>query len=157
LITKKITLRGFRQFSEIEKQFNKSYKMIDFLKIFKKEKSVHRELKVGDKIELSGGYDYEIKYLQDPPANSRFGTVIKFIRNHRRYEDYSVVVKLTEPIIANSITGDILVLSTRYERQMWIYTGIVHLELCEKIPEAKVENERFGEWIEAAASYIIIN
>jgi len=118
---------------------------------------MHRELKVGDKIELSGGYDYEIKYLEDPQASSRIGTVIKFIRNHRKYEDYSAVVKLTKPIKANSITGDVLVLTTRYERQRWIYTGIVHIDLCEKIPETNVENQRFGEWIEAAASYMIIN
>lgn len=131
--------------------------MINLLKLFSKKKAVHRQLKVDDKIELSGGYDYEIKYLQDPPARSRIGTVIKFIRNHRKYEDYSAVVKLTEPITANSITGDVLVLTTRYERQMWIYTGIVNIDLCEKIPETKVENQRFGEWIEAAASYIIIN
>jgi len=131
--------------------------MKNFLKIFEKEKSINRDLEVGDKIELSGGYDYEIKYLQNPPAGSRYGTVIKFIPNDRKHEDYSAVVKLSEPITVDAVTSDILVLTTRYENQMWIYKGIVHLELCEKIPEGRVENGRFGLWIEAAASYMIIN
>ena len=130
--------------------------MINFLKIFSKKKKAHRVLKVDDRIELSGGYDYEIKYLQNPPASSRLGTVIGFIRNNRKYEDYSAIIKLTEPITADSITSDIVVLTTRYEKQTWIYTGIVHIELCEVIPEKLNEKERFGEWIEAAASYIII-
>ncbi|MFN7044692.1 MAG: hypothetical protein ACK4M1_05810 [Flavobacterium sp.] len=114
-------------------------------------------MKVGDKIELSGGYDYEIAYLENPRASSRIGTVISFIRNSRKYEDYSAIVKLTEAITVNGKTSDILVLTTRYEKQTWIYTGIVHLVLCETIPENKQLAEKYGEWIEAAASYIIIN
>ncbi len=113
-------------------------------------------MEIGDRIELSGGYDYEIKYLENPPAKVRVGTIINFIRNSRKYEDYSAIVKLDEIITANSITSNIVVLSTRYEKQEWIYTGIVHIVLCKEIPKS-IENEKFGEWIEAAASYIIIN
>jgi hypothetical protein len=130
--------------------------MMNFLKIFQKRKSNHKKLEVGNRIELSGGYDYEILYLKNPPANARFGTVIKFMRNSRKYEDYSAVIKLDGPITANSITSDIVVLSTRYERQEWIYAGTVHIVLCEKMPE-NIQVDKFGEWIEAAASYIIIN
>jgi hypothetical protein len=131
--------------------------MINLLKFFQtKKKTNHRKLKIGDRIELSGGYDYEIKYLENPPARERVGTVINFMRNSRKFEDYSAIVKLDGLITANSVISDIIILSTRYENQEWGYTGIVHIVLCLEIPK-NIENEKFGERIEAAASYIIIN
>ncbi|HYG50853.1 MAG TPA: hypothetical protein VD905_08110 [Flavobacteriales bacterium] len=32
-----------------------------------------KELTIGDKIELHGGYDFDALYLKNPPANKRSG------------------------------------------------------------------------------------
>lgn len=115
-----------------------------------------KTLEVGDKIELFGGYDYDPLYLKNPPAESRTGKVIKFIKGQN--ESPAAVIKLDNKISGDSLTGDIVILELRHEGQNWFTTGPVHIELCNFEPENKSWNDRQkGEWVEAAASFRIIN
>src|SRR5687767_6557922 len=72
-------------------------------------------LQIGDKIELSGGYDYDPLFLKNPPATKRAGTVIKFIKGQN--ESTAAVVQLNERVSGQTITGDIAILELRYEGQ----------------------------------------
>lgn len=112
-------------------------------------------LQVGDKIELSGGYDYDPIYLRNPPASKRSGTIIQFIKGQD--ESPAAVVKLDQQISGQKITGDILVLELRHEGQTWRQPVPVHIELCNFMPENKVWKDRKqGEWVEAAALVILV-
>lgn len=112
-------------------------------------------LKVGDKIELSGGYNYDPLFLKNPPASKRSGTVIKFIKGQN--ESQAAVVKLDQVISGEKITGDIVVLELRYVGQTWQEPTPVHIELCDFMPEDKTWKDRKqGEWIEAAATVKLV-
>ena len=114
-----------------------------------------RPLQVGDKIELSGGYDYDPIYLKNPPATNRSGTVIQFIRGQN--EEPAAVVKLDHKISGEKITGDIVVLELRHVGQTWQEPTPVHIELCDFVPEDNAWKDRKqGEWVEAAASIKLI-
>ena len=112
-------------------------------------------LQVGDKIELSGGYDYDPLYLKNPPASARSGTVIQFIKGQN--EAPAAVAKLDQKISGQKITGDIVVLELRYVGQTWQEPTPVHIELCDFMPEDKTWKERKqGEWLEAAATVTLV-
>jgi hypothetical protein len=114
-----------------------------------------RPLQVGDKIELSEGYDYDPIYLKNPPASKRDGTVIEFIKGQN--EAPAAVVKLDQKISGERITGDIVVLELRLVGQTWQEPSPVHIELCNFMPENKAWKERKqGEWIEAAATVTLV-
>ena len=115
-----------------------------------------RPLQVGDKIELSGGYNYDPLYLKNPPASKRNGTVIKFIKGQN--EEPAAVVKLDQKISGEKITGDIVVLELRYVGQTWNESTPVHIELCDFIPEEITWKDRKqGEWIEAVATMTLVH
>lgn len=117
--------------------------------------TLSRPLQVGDKITLSGGYDYDPVFLKNPPASSRTGTVIKFITGQNQLR--AAVVKLDEKITGEKITGDIVVLELRYAGQTWQKPTPVHIELCDFIPEDKEWKDRKqGEWVEAAATVRLV-
>lgn len=114
-----------------------------------------RPLQVGDKIELSGGYDYEPIYLKNPHATYRSGMIIQFIKGQN--EEPAAVVKLDNKISGEKVTGDIVVLELRYVGQTWQEPTPVHIELCDFMPEDKTWKDRQqGEWVEAAASVKLI-
>ena len=114
-----------------------------------------RPLQVGDKIELSGGYDYDILYLKNPPASKRSGTVIQFIKGQN--EEPAAVIKLDQKISGEKITGDIVVLELRHEGQTWQEPTPVHIELCDFMPENQTWKDRKqGEWVEAAATVTLV-
>ena len=109
-----------------------------------------RPLQVGDKIELSGGYDYDPIYLKNPPASKRNGTVIKFIKGQNA--EPAAVVKLDQSISGQKITGDVVVLELRQVGQTWEEPTPVQIELCDFMPEDKAWKDRKqGEWVEGAA------
>ncbi len=110
------------------------------------------QLNIGDKIELSGGYDFEISYLKNPPADKRTGRVIQFITGQNKTP--AAVAKLDQIISGDKITGDIVVLELRYQGATWTdNTFTVHIELCDFIPDNKPWKDRKqGEWVEAAAT-----
>lgn len=112
-------------------------------------------LQIGDKIELSGGYDYDPLYLKNPSASKRTGTVIQFIKGQN--EKPAAVIQLDQKISGQKVTGDIAVLELRYEGQTWENPTPVHIELCDFIPENKTWKKRKqGEWIEAAATVTLL-
>jgi hypothetical protein len=112
-------------------------------------------LQVGDKIELSGGYDYDPLFLKNPPGTKRTGTVIQFIKGQN--DTPAAVVRLNEEITGKEITGDIAVLELRYEGQTWKDPSPVHIELCDFLPKDTIWKDRKqGEWIEAAATVKVI-
>lgn len=114
-----------------------------------------RPLQVGDRIELSGGYDYDPIYLKNPPATKRIGTVIQFIKGQD--EELAAVVKLDQKISGKKITGDIVVLELRHVGQTWQEPTPVHIELCDFMPEDKTwEDRKQGEWVEEAASIKLV-
>jgi hypothetical protein len=112
-------------------------------------------LQVGDKIELSGGYDYDPLYLKNPPASKRSGTVIQFINGQN--DTPAAVVKLDQRISGEKVTGDIVILELRHVGQTWQEPTPVHIELCDFMPEDKTwKDRRQGEWVEAAAIVTLV-
>ncbi|RXK86883.1 hypothetical protein [Filimonas effusa] len=112
-------------------------------------------LQVGDKIELSGGYNSDPLFLKNPPASKRCGTIIKFIKGQS--ESLAAVVKLDQKFSGEKVTGDIVILELRYTAQTWQEPTPVHIELCDFMPDDNTwRNRKKGEWIEAAASVTIL-
>ena len=107
------------------------------------------DLRIKDRIWLSGGYD-EAKWLSGTPGY--FGTVHSYIPGQN--ETPAAVIKLDQKITVEDVTGDILVLELRWEGAKWGEQGVVHIELCDFIPEPKSWRERKqGKWVESHASY----
>ena len=114
-----------------------------------------RPLQAGDKIELSGGYDYDPVYLRNPRSSRRHGTIIKWIKGQDK--EPAAVVRLDQKISGEKITGDIVILELRYVGQTWQQPTPVHIELCDFMPEDKTWKDRKqGEWVEAAATVTLI-
>ncbi|WP_028762909.1 hypothetical protein [Shewanella colwelliana] len=109
-------------------------------------------MKIGNSVKLSGGYDYEPKWL--PYDEHVIGEVIKFIPGQN--SELAAVIKLPKSITVDSTTGNILVLELRHEGAKWVEEGIVHLELCDFMPDdIRWQDRRQGLWAEAAASYVV--
>lgn len=111
------------------------------------------EIKVGDKIELWGGYDQEPRWLSG--KNHCVGEVERFIPGQNK--EKAMVVRLDAPITVDNITGNIVVLELRYVGAKWIGEGVAHVELCDFEPEEKTwKNRRQGAWVESHASFKIL-
>jgi hypothetical protein len=108
------------------------------------------ELAVGDRLRLSGGYDFEPQWLGS--ASFLLGTLVDFIPGQNKQP--AAVVKLDSPIGAAGEKHTIVVLELRYVGATWVSEGVVHVELCERAPEAKAWSGRAkGRWVESHASY----
>jgi hypothetical protein len=108
------------------------------------------DLQTGSRVRLSGGYDFEPEWLAG--KDSVEGFVAGFVPGQN--ETSAAVVKLEAPITTQGVTGEILVLELRYVGATWAPTGIVHIELCELLPEPKPWKERRqGKWVESHATY----
>lgn len=110
------------------------------------------QINIGDKIELSGGYDFEISYLKNPRADKRTGKIIQFIAGQNKTP--AVVAKLDQIISGDKIKGDIVVLELRHQDATWTDDSFtVQIELCDFIPDNKPWKDRKqGEWVESAAT-----
>lgn len=107
-------------------------------------------LAVGDRLCLSGGYDYEPRWL--PYGQNYLGTIVAFIPGQNA--EPAAVVKLDTPITVDQVTGEILVLELRYTGATWQETETVHVELCSFAPEPKPWRHREqGKWVESHATY----
>jgi hypothetical protein len=107
-------------------------------------------LVLADRLRLSGGYDYEPRWL--PHDQNYMGPVVAFIPGQN--SDPAVVVKLDKPITVDGITGEVLVLELRYAGASWKETETVHVELCPFFPESKSWQLREkGKWVESHATY----
>ena len=107
-------------------------------------------LEIGNRVRLTGGYGFEPAWLS---GNENLdGTLVCFIpgQNHMP----AAVIKIESPITFEAITGAILVLELRYAGASWEETGIVHIELCDFMPEpAPWQDRRRGKWVESHATY----
>jgi len=107
-------------------------------------------LSVGDRLRLSGGYDYEPRWL--PNGQSYFGTLVAFIPGQNAIP--AAVVQLDRPINVDEVIGEVLVLELRYKGAMWKETETVHVELCPFFPESRSwQHREKGKWVESHATY----
>lgn len=109
----------------------------------------HGELATNDRIWLSGGYD-DAKWLSG--NEGYFGTVISFIPGQN--SEPAALIRLDRKITSDNVTGDILVLELRWIGAKWGDQGVVHVELCDFMPEKITwKDRRQGKWVESHASY----
>ena len=107
-------------------------------------------LLAGDSIDLSGGYDYEPAWLGE--RSSLKGKVASFIPGQNDVP--AAVIALDEPLIVDGLTGRTVVLEQRYEGATWALAGVVHVELCDFMPEPRRwQDRRQGKWVESHAQY----
>lgn len=111
---------------------------------------MERRIDVGDRLRLSGGYDIRPEWLGGREHYP--GVLTAFIPGQN--EEPAAVVRLDTPITVDGVTGDTVVMETRYEGARWTEAGVVHLELCDFVPEPRRwQDRRQGKWIESHASY----
>lgn len=113
----------------------------------------HRHLHVGDRVRLYGGYDMEPRWLNG--KESVKGKCIAFIKGQNK--EPAAVIELDESISFESVSGRIVVLELRYVGASWGKNEVVHVELCNFMPEDKAWKARAqGVWVESHASYAIL-
>jgi len=111
-------------------------------------------LAVGDRIQLSGGYDYEPAWLCGAPHHE--GVISAFIPGQN--SNLAAVIQLDRPITVGGTTGEVVVLELRFVGAEWEDTQTVHVELCDFIPEAKAwQHRRQGKWVESHATYLRVS
>ena len=107
-------------------------------------------IRPGDRLLLSGGYDMSPRWLDG--RTSRSGTVVDLVPGQN--EQPAVLLKLDSPIEVDGVSGEFLILETRYVDQAWTDKGTVHIELCSFEPERKRwQDRRQGKWVESHATY----
>lgn len=107
------------------------------------------ELKPNDRVWLSGGYE-DTRWLCGKTGYS--GIVMTFIPGQNK--EPAAVIRLDEKIDFEGASGDVLVLELRWTGSTWDDQGVVHVELCDFIPEHKTWKDRKqGKWVESHASY----
>lgn len=106
-------------------------------------------LRIGDRVRLSGGYDPEPNWLQGQSAYT--GTVLRFIPGQNAAP--AAVVQLDRMLEGGTAMCEIAVLELRYANRVWTDENVVHVELCDFIPEAKPwPFRRQGRWVESNAT-----
>jgi hypothetical protein len=112
-----------------------------------------RGLHEGDRVRLFGGYEMEPKWLGGKDAH--LGRCLGFIQGQNKQR--AAIIELDEKVTFGSKAGKIVVLELRYVGARWSKREVVHLELCDFLPEDKAWNERKrGDWIESHAIYQVI-
>ncbi len=108
---------------------------------------------VGTKIKLWGGYDQAPVWLNGLEFYT--GVVEGVIPS--KNDVNARVVRLDNPITVEGVTGDVVVLELRYVGATWSGEQVVHIELCDFEPEAKMwSQQRQGAWVESHASVVPI-
>ena len=106
-------------------------------------------LEVGDRVMVSGGYDMNPGWLGGREGFS--GTIERFIPGQN--EKLAAVIRTDNPVTANGVTGDTLVMELRWVGASWRSGAVAHIELCDFEPEEKSwQDRRQGEWIESHAT-----
>ncbi len=106
-------------------------------------------LQKGDRVFVFGGYFMTPAWLDGKEGYA--GTVERFIPGQN--EIPAAVIRTDEKVIAEGISGDVLVLSLRYADVLWQFGAIVHVELCDFEPDStRWQDRRQGKWVEGAAS-----
>ena len=121
-------------------------------------------LKVGDRVIVGGGYDYEAAWLA-ASAEGYSGRVTAFIPGQN--EQPAAVVELDEELVlpngagaveAGEVRGGFLVLELGHVGTDWSTpTPRIHVELCDFEPEeASWAERRQGAWVESHATYRVV-
>jgi hypothetical protein len=119
-------------------------------------------LRVGDRIQICGGYDYEPAWLVGQPVGYVTGTVAAFIPGQN--DQPAAVVTLDEELVlpggAGEATGRIgrgrfVVLELGHGGTDWSTPEPrVHIELCAEMPANKHWDDRLqGFWVEPHATW----
>lgn len=122
------------------------------------------DLKMGDRVIVGGGYDYEADWLAASPEGYS-GRVVGFIPGQNKQP--AAVVELDEELIlpngagavqGREVRGDFLILELVHVGTDWSTPSPrIHVELCDFAPEkASWPNRRQGAWVESHATYRII-
>jgi len=117
-------------------------------------------VEIGDILLVSGGYDYDPKWLKG--REGCIGTVVRFLweGNDRRGK---LVLDLGEDFHTCEFSGRYLVLFQRCKGSAWEDKGVVHVVVGNSIPSdvksiGVASDPRDGfKWVEAAASYRVIS
>lgn len=111
-------------------------------------------LTVGDRIELSGGYERDPRWLGGKPSIR--GRLTAFIPGQNRSP--AAVVTLDEALSGARVSGSTVVLELRLVGAKWTPTEVVHVELCDfDLEPTAWKHRRQGEWVESHATYRLIS
>ena len=117
-------------------------------------------VEIGDRLEVTGGYDYDPKWLKG--KEGCVGTVVGFLweGEDRRQK---LVLDLGEDFHTCEFKGRYLVLFLRNPGSQWEDEGVVHVVVGSSIPKdvesiGVTSDPKSGfKWVEAAASYKILS
>ena len=117
-------------------------------------------VEIGDKLLVTGGYDYDPRWLKD--REGCMGTVVRFLweGNDRRSK---LVLDLGEDFHTCEFSGRYLILYLRKPGSSWEDNGVVHVVVGNSIPRdvesiGVASDPKSGfKWVEAAASYRVIS
>ncbi|MDF1525128.1 MAG: hypothetical protein RRA15_02720 [bacterium] len=117
-------------------------------------------VEIEDKLIVTGGYDYDPKWLKG--RDGCVGTVIRFLweGNHRNSK---LVLDLGEDFRTCEFKGRYLILFLRDSGSNWEDKGVVHVVVGSSIPQdvASIsiasDPESGFKWVEAAANYRILS
>ena len=124
--------------------------------------AVDGELRVGDRIQICGGYDYEPAWLLGQPHGYVTGAVAAFIPGQN--DQPAAVVRLDEELVIPRGAGEA---AGRYVRGQFVVLELghvgtdwstpeprVHIELCAGRPDDKRWHDRAqGVWVESHATW----
>jgi hypothetical protein len=116
-------------------------------------------VEIGDRLLVSGGYDYNPRWLKGRDGCT--GTVIRFLWEGD-YRNRKLVLDLGEDFHTCEFKGRYLILFLRNPGSNWEDKGIVHVVVGNSIPK-EVQSIGVGsdptsgfKWVEAAASYKVL-
>jgi hypothetical protein len=111
-------------------------------------------LKEGDEVVVSGGYDPSPEWLNGESGYS--GELIRFIPGQN--EQPAAVIHTHNPVEVQGVRGRYLVLELRYTGASWQSGQVVHIELCDFEPPAiRWQERRQGAWVESHATIEVIS
>jgi hypothetical protein len=108
---------------------------------------------IGDRVCLNGGYDFEPQWLGGKSQVQ--GTITDFIPGQN--DTPAIIVRLDAPISMDDVSGEIVILELRYEREEWRDRNTVHVEVCDFVPEPMAwQFRRQGRWVESHATFQLL-
>lgn len=110
-------------------------------------------MRAGDRVRLYGGYDAPVPWLGG--KEERTGTCIGFLSEEDKRT--TAVVELDEPVACKGTTGKHVLLRLRYVGARWAKREIVHVELCDFLPDERTHKEKKrGVWVESHSNYAVV-
>jgi hypothetical protein len=117
-------------------------------------------VEIGDRLKVTGGYEYDPNWLKG--KEGCIGTVIRFLweGDDRRKK---LVLDLGEEFTTCEFKGRYLILFLRGDEDHWEDEGVVYVVVGNSIPKdvesigVAADPKTGFKWVEAAASYKILN